>query len=67
MNSKVTEVTARVLVLFVIAFVLAIVTQLCWNSSIAPLTGAKPATFWQAFGINILGSIVFQCKTSKDS
>lgn len=67
MNSKVTEVTARIVILFVIALALAIVTQLCWNSSIAPLTGAKPATFWQAFGINILGSIVFQCKTSKDS
>jgi len=43
-----------------IGLVLAIITQLCWNSSIAPLIGAKSCSFWQAFGMNVFGSIVFK-------
>lgn len=43
-----------------IGLILAIITQLCWNSSIAPLIGAKSCSFWQAFGMNVFGSIVFK-------
>jgi len=52
-----------ILGLVILALILAWPTQWLWNSCLVPAIDAvNPIGFWQAFGLNILFSLMFNAK-----
>jgi len=55
-------------IVFLFAIILALPTMLLWNNLMPDLFNLKEVSFWQALGLNILCSILFNGSnsTSKD-
>jgi len=54
--------------LIVLSVIMAWPTQFLWNTCLVPaVTFAKHIGFWQAFGINLLASILFKASSASKS
>lgn len=49
------------LIIFMLAaMVKTFIVLLCWNLTFAPAVGLEAISFWQAFGISFLASLLFE-------
>jgi len=63
MNKLFTGLIMGFIVILIVAFILAIVTQLAWACSIAQIFHVPELSFFQAFWLNVLGGMLFKNST----
>jgi len=60
-------IPAVLFILFLLALITAIITQYAWSQAIVPIFHLPDLTFWQAFWMNVLGSMLFKSSSVSKS